>query len=186
MLGVVAAPASSPLCLMEAAVEQLGARPVHPSPTLHFRPAPPLVDRPPLSHTQGWTSTDGTSWEMRVASEHCLAHPWDGTRQGEQMHIMGMRTACKACSPGVYLCALMLVFWCALAVYLSTCVVWDPCGWQLTAHPRSAFVYECTCTCYLCVWSSSFATAGVALTPKHFGQLCTATYALLRVTFMHR
>jgi hypothetical protein len=118
LLGVVAAPASSPLCLMEVAVERLGARPVQPSPTLHFRPAPPLVDRPPLSHTPGRTSTDGTSWEMRVASEHCLAHPWDGTHQGEQMHIMGMITACKACSPGVYLCALKLVFWCALAVYL--------------------------------------------------------------------
>ncbi len=118
MLGVVAAPASSPLCLMEVAVERLGARLVQPSPTLHFRPALPLVDRPPLSHTPGWTSPDGTSWEMRVASEHCLAHPWDGTRQGEQMHIMGMRTACKACSPGIYLCAHMLVFWCALAVYL--------------------------------------------------------------------
>jgi hypothetical protein len=179
MLGVVAAPASSPLCLMEVAVEQLGARPVHPSPTLHFRPAPPLVDRPPLSHTPGWTSTDGISWEMRVASEHCLAHPWDGTRQGEQMHIMGMRTACKACSPGVYLCALMLVFWCALA---SIYVRGLGSLWLAISE-----VPLCTCAHVpVCVRSSSFATAGVALTPKHFGQLCTAIYALLRAIFMRR
>ena len=84
-------------------------------------------------------------------------------------------------------CVSMCTYACVLVCFgrLSTCVVWDPCGWQLTAHPRSAFVYECTCTC-VCVRSSSFATAGIALTPKHFGQLCTARYALLRVTFMRR